>query len=123
MWCLVVDELLEILTSNGIRCQAYADDIVILARGKVEETLCDIIKWGLRLTKEWCLTAGLNLNPAKTTIVPFTRKRKLERLIPISLSGTVLNPVKEVKYLGITLDSKHTWKNTQIKQPGKRRGL
>ncbi len=29
---LVVDDLLELLTSNGIRCQGYADDIVILTR-------------------------------------------------------------------------------------------
>ena len=36
LWSLVVDDLLERLTSNGIRCQGYADDIVILARGKFE---------------------------------------------------------------------------------------
>lgn len=38
---LVVDDLIELLTNNGIRSQGYADDIVILARDKFEYTLCD----------------------------------------------------------------------------------
>jgi len=32
------------LASKGIQCQGYADDIVIIARGKFEQTLCDIIQ-------------------------------------------------------------------------------
>jgi len=54
LWSLLVDELLERLTRRGILCQGYADDIVIIASGKYEETLCDIIQLGLYMTSEWC---------------------------------------------------------------------
>jgi len=58
---LLVDELLDRLTRRGILCQGYADDIGIIARGKYEETLCDIIQLGLNMTSE----VGLSLNPKK----------------------------------------------------------
>jgi len=80
LWSLLVDELLRRLARKGIQCQGYADDIVIIARGKFEETLCDIIQLGLKMTSDWCNEVGLNLNPTKTVIVPFTRRYKLQRL-------------------------------------------
>jgi len=102
----LVDELLKRLASKGIQCQGYADDIVIIARGRFEETLCDIIQLGLRMTSDWCNEVGLNLNPAKTVIVPFTRRYKLQKLRHIRLSGSTVAISKEVKYLGVTFDSK-----------------
>lgn len=53
---------------------------------------------------------GLGLNPSKTTLVTFSRKRKLERIRPIHLNGITIKQEKEVKYLGLTLDSKLLWK-------------
>lgn len=35
IWRLVVDELLTLLITNGITCQVYVDDIVIISRGKL----------------------------------------------------------------------------------------
>jgi len=74
VWSLLVDELLKRLKSKGIQCQGYAGDIVIIALGKFEETLCDIIQLGLRMASDWCNEVDLNLNPAKTVIIPFTRR-------------------------------------------------
>lgn len=110
LWSLVIDELLEELNNHGIDSQGYADDIVIIARGKFEETLCDIIQSGLKTTKEWCTKVGLSLNPRKTTVVPFTRKRKLQHIRPIKLNGEEIMLEKEVKFLGVILDSKLLWK-------------
>lgn len=109
LWSLVVDELLGILTGGGLHCIGYADDIVIIAKGKFEETLCDLIQGGLNQTKEWCKSVGLSVNPAKTTLVPFTRKRRLPRLRNIQFSGVELEWKSEVKYLGVTLDEKLLW--------------
>jgi len=66
IWSLLVNELLSKLSRYGIQCQDYTDNIVILARGKFKETLCDIVQLGLRITSDWCGEVGLNLNPAKT---------------------------------------------------------
>ncbi|XP_049315637.1 uncharacterized protein LOC125779115 [Bactrocera dorsalis] len=109
LWSLIVDELLELLTSNGIRCLGYADDIVIMARGRFENTLCDIVQRGLNLAKGWCNTVGLNINPAKTTVIPFTKRRSLPGLRSLTIGGTAVEMSKEVKFLGLTLDSQLKW--------------
>ena len=114
LWSLVVDELLEELTLAGIHCIGYADDIVIIAQGKHEGTLCDIIQRGFRIAERWCRTVGLSINSDKTAVVPFTRKRSLKNLKRIHLDGKEILPSQEVKYLGITLDSKLLW-NRHIK--------
>jgi len=49
------------------------------------------------------------INPAKTTVVPFTRGRKLENLKTIQISGEFMEFKEEVKFLGITLDQKLLW--------------
>ena len=61
------------------------------------------------MTQKWCETVGLKLNASKTTIVPFTKQRKMEGLRPIQLSGSHINIKQEVKYLGLTLGSKLIW--------------
>jgi len=58
------------------------------------------------MTSDWCSEVGPNLNPAKTVIVPFTRRYKLQRLRQIRLSGCIVATSKEVKYLGVTFDSR-----------------
>jgi len=107
---LLVDELLDRLTRRGILCQGYADDIGIIARGKYEETLCDIIQLGLNMTSEWCKEVGLSLNPRNTVIVPFTNRYKLQRMKAINLSECLIEVSNENKYLWITLDSKLSFK-------------
>jgi len=68
MWSLVVDELLGSLTGNGVTCRGYADDIVIMAKGKFEGTLCDLVERELETTRRWCLSVGLRITSSKTTV-------------------------------------------------------
>ncbi|GAB0090988.1 uncharacterized protein DMENIID0001_057790 [Sergentomyia squamirostris] len=116
MWSLVVDELLIKLSDNGILCQAYADDIVIIARGKYEEALVPIVRQGLLITNEWTKTVGLRLNPGKTTVVPFTRKRKLKYLSTIKVNGVEIDYKKEVfiRWVKVQQQQQHT--ERQIKE-------
>lgn len=103
MWSLVVDELLNRLTAFGVHCIGYADDIVIIAKGKFEGILCDLIQTSLRITNDWCQSVELSINSAKTVIVPFTKKRKIS-MKDIHLDEVLIECKSEVKYLGITLD-------------------
>ncbi|GJQ82679.1 hypothetical protein Trydic_g19694 [Trypoxylus dichotomus] len=83
MWNLVANELLNSLTAFGAHCIGYVDNIVITAKGKFERIL------------------GLSINSAESTIVLFTRKRKISNMIKNSF-GTVLTPLDELKLLSTT---------------------
>lgn len=109
LWDLVVNELLERLNNLGYYTQGYADDIVILIQGKYLNTISEVMQSALKLVENWCSKVNLVVNPTKTTLIPFTRKRKLEALKPPYFFGNFLEMKEEVKYLGVTLDSKLTW--------------
>lgn len=104
LWSLVVDELLQILTDEGIMCVGYADDVVVVVRGRCDSTLCELLQHALRLIGDWCGTVGLRLNATKTCVVPFTRRRKTN-FKQVTINGTPIEWKREVKYLGVTLDS------------------
>jgi ribonuclease HI len=109
LWSLVVDDLLVKLNSRGYYAQAYADDIVIFIREKFPGTISEIMSNALKCLDEWCTGEGLSINPRKTIIIPFTRRRNLGGLVNLTLSGVKIELCETVKYLGITLDQRPTW--------------
>ncbi|XP_039758880.1 uncharacterized protein LOC120632909 [Pararge aegeria] len=64
----------------------------------------------LRLIERWCKENDLSVNPKKTQLVLFTNKRKPDIPKLPTLFNTSLTLSNEVKYLGVTLDSKLSWK-------------
>jgi hypothetical protein len=56
----------------------------------------------LNVVDNWTTNEGLSISPHKTLVVPFTNRRKLEGLRPLTLSGMQLQMLQEVKYLGVT---------------------
>ena len=105
LWCLIVDDLLKVINGNGIYAQAYSDDGVLVVSGIHRETIVEIMEQGLETVLAWCRARGLSINPVKTELVWFTRKRTTSNLY-IKLDGMNLSPKNEVKYLGVTLDSR-----------------
>ena len=102
--------MLEEISNLGIHMQAYVDDVCSLVSGINIRTICRKMQNALDDVDAWCNKYGLNANPNKTTLVLFTRKRKIDELIPIKLKGVQLQLSEEVKYLGVTLDMKLMWK-------------
>lgn len=86
----------------SLECVDYADDVVPMIKGKFEETLFDLFPKGLTVIEQWCLSVRLNLNPTKTTVVPFTQKRNPSAMVTLSLNGNILEWKSELKYLRIT---------------------
>src|SRR3978361_2175996 len=64
----------------------------------------------LNIVEKWCTERSLSVNPAKTEMVLFTKKRKLDNMILPKIKETRVCLKKEVKYLGVVLDSKLNWK-------------
>ena len=95
---------------GGVYAQGYADDICLLGVGKFPNTVSGLIQWGLGTAEAWCSEHGLSVNPDKTGLVVFTRKRKLSGFFQPRLFGRVLQRSMSVKYLGVILDSRLTWR-------------
>jgi hypothetical protein len=106
---MVLDILLNRLNTYNFYTIAYADDLVVLQTGRFENVLCERMQVALKSIEQWCEDHSLSVNPRKTEMVLFTRKRKLPELKPPELLKTKLNFSTEVKYLGITFDKKLTW--------------
>nr|CAH7760192.1 unnamed protein product [Callosobruchus chinensis] len=84
--------------------QGYADDIVILIRGKHMGTCLEIMQRALSIVERWCVTEGLSVNPSKTIMVPFTNQRNAKITRAPILFGNQIEVAREVKYLGIKKD-------------------
>jgi ribonuclease HI len=110
MWSLVVNSLLDELNAmGGVWAEGYADDVVIYVTGKFAEIVRGIAQSALKTTEKWCGSTGLSINPNKTTVVPFTRLKKNTQIKELQLFGSSVTYEKQVRYLGVTLDSTLTW--------------
>ena len=110
LWCLVVDDLITRLSGSSVLIQGYADDICLLVVGKFPKTVSGFKQWALSTAGIWCNEDGLSVNPDKTGLVAFTRKRKLQGFFEPNLYGVKLRLSGSVKYLGVILDSRLTWR-------------
>jgi hypothetical protein len=93
----------------GFSTFGYADDIVIIVQGISAHTVRELMQGALNVVVKWAVKESLNISPHKTAIVPFTNRRKIEDLGPLTLHGKELKILGEVKYLGVILDSKLNW--------------
>ncbi len=107
---MVVDSLLLKLNVVGYTVQAYADDLAIVIQSKYLGTGANLMQGSLRVVDDWCMTKRLSINPEKTEVLLFTRKRKTEEVLRLTYQGVRRNMSKEVKYSAIILDDKLTWK-------------
>jgi hypothetical protein len=110
LWCLVVNDLLTRLSGGGVFIQGYADDICLLAVAKFPNTVSGLMQWALITVETWCNEVGLSVNPDKTRLIAFTRKRKLQGFSEPPFFGVTLGLSGSVKYLGVILDSRLTWR-------------
>ncbi|XP_047998147.1 uncharacterized protein LOC125235592 [Leguminivora glycinivorella] len=111
LWNLVVNNLITKLNEERFYTIGYADDLTILISSKFASTVCDLTQSALRIVERWCREFDLSVNPTKTEMVMFTNKRSLGNFTKPKLFQAELNLTEEVKYLGLTLDSKLSWNN------------
>lgn len=118
IWNIVMDELLELLDDGIVVPIAFADDLTIILRGIDETILAELAEKALNNANEkWLKRYGQEFCPAKCTAVMFTNKRSWIRR-PIIVKGEIIPYKKEVKYLGVILDSKLKGTSHIIKKIG-----
>ena len=109
LWNCVLNNLLLELRSRGFYVQAYADDLAVLVTGADMLWIRGMAQKAVNIAENCALEQELQFSCKKTEIVLFTHKRSLD-LGSLSMNGTKLELSKEARLLGVTLDSKLTWK-------------
>lgn len=105
--------LLFNLYINGIpkthytKIALFADDTAVIARHGNIRWLRHYIQKHVNLIEDWFDKWRIKINPAKSVLVLFSNRRSLPP--PITLNGQFVHFQREVKYLGIHLDSHLTW--------------
>ena len=97
------------LRSRGFYVQAYADDLVVLVTGADRLWIRGMAQKAISMTANWASEQELQFSSKKTNIVLFTHKLNSD-LGSLSMNGLKLELSKEAMLLGVTLDSKLTWK-------------
>ena len=97
------------LCSRFFYVQAYADDLAVLVTGADMLWITGMAQKTINIAANWASEQELQFSSKETEIVLFTHKRVTD-LGYLSLNGSKLEPSKAARLLGVTLDSKLTWK-------------
>ena len=89
----------------------FADDTNLLYSNKNLKQLRKRINEDLKLIFNWLCANRLSLNVGKTEFIIFKPKRKsLKERITLKLNGVTLYESPKIKYLGLIMDDRLTWK-------------
>ncbi|XP_048507937.1 uncharacterized protein LOC125500199 [Athalia rosae] len=102
LWTLVVDRLLTGLSEIGVTAVGYADDIAPVVTGDHPQRMTNRMQKALDLVQDWRTSQSLRINPGKTEMVLFTRKRRFD-LGPIRIFGAELTRFTEAQKATATL--------------------
>ena len=97
------------LRSRGFYLQTYADDLAVLVTGADLLWIRGMASKAINIAANWASEQELKFSSKKTENVLFTHKRNPD-LDSLSINGSKLKLSKEARLLGVTLDSKLTWK-------------
>ena len=108
-------------SSDEVMVAQFADDTGILAAGDTPGDAQHSIQQYLTKTEEWCSLWKVKINPTKSSLATFTLRR--DSVPAVRLNGSLIPQVSAVKYLGVVLDRRLTWKPhvTRVVQEVKRR--
>ena len=109
LFLLYINDLPNI--SKELKFYLFADDTNIYFESNELKSLEKIMNKELMKLYEWLCINRLSLNISKTNFVVFHAKNKPKSPVTILINNKAIDEVEEVKYLGIIIDSKMTFKS------------
>jgi ribonuclease HI len=105
------NDFLVICETEKIHGTGFADDGAVLESGKNINLIIHKLQNILNKIQAWATSVGIKFSTTKTKVVVFTRKKlDLDKLPHLQLYDTNLPYETSIKYLGITLDNKCSFK-------------
>ena len=92
----------------SVHVECFADDCALIITGKDIAKMKEQMQRALHKCEAWAKSQGLVFAPGKSEAIIFTRKYMKTRLSPrrLKLNGKCIDYVDVVRYLGVLLDSK-----------------
>ncbi|XP_073979064.1 uncharacterized protein [Rhodnius prolixus] len=87
----------------------YADDLTVYATVNNVKKGESILQNVLSNLSTWSINNGLSFSPDKTKCIVFSRSRRHQSPLTLSLRGAPINVANTVRYLGLTLDKTLSW--------------
>ena len=112
LWNLQYNSLLNLNYTNRTKAIAFADDLIIVTRGKTVREAENIANIELSKISSWAKDNKIRFNEQKSKAMLLTRRKRKERKeLEIYLNYKPLMQVNSLKYLGIIFDSKLTFRD------------
>ena len=89
----------------------FADDILNYDQDECYFRLIERVNSNLQNLRRWFIANSLSINNLKTEVMLFTRKTVYFPLPPVLFNNQAITFSYSVKFLGIHLDPKLSWKN------------
>ena len=113
LFLVYINDLHSCINHSTVR--HFADDTNLLyATNKNKPRNRNVVRnlnKDLKSLNHWLLANKISLNSTKTELIIFRNKRTKITNLDIRLNGTKLNPLNEIKYVGITFDEHLTFSN------------
>lgn len=108
LFLIYINDIFEIELEGQM--QLYADDIMIIYKGKDVEHMSEIISRDLIKLNDWFYNNLLSFNTSKTKYMIIAPKNKrIEQSAVIVVNGCPIERVYSYKYLGLIFDHKLMW--------------
>ena len=105
-WNFSFEKFILALNQGPIHVKAFADDAALIINGSDLKYMISIMQGALHRAFKWGQNAGLQFVPSKTEAIIFTRKIFKNEPKKLTINGSEIQYSKNVKWLGINLDSK-----------------
>lgn len=104
---LYINDIFKV--SNIVKMVLFADDTNIFYANDNHNDLVKTVNQELEKLKTWLDINKLSLNLGKTKAIMFGNYQEKHEQ-PITIANTIIEKVQEIKFLGIHIDSKLSWK-------------
>ncbi|KAL1453324.1 hypothetical protein WDU94_007470 [Cyamophila willieti] len=109
LWNCLYDGVLRLNFPQNVQLVAFADDLAVVVVAKTDHELEQLTNDALEKIHNWMSDNQLQIAPEKSEAVLLSGKKKCAPL-NIHICGQRIHVKKEVKYLGVILDSRLSFK-------------
>ena len=111
MWTIYYNSLLNLHFTHRTKTIAFADDLMLAIRGRTVSEAENMANVELTKIAAWARDNKVHFNEQKSKTILISRKRKERRDVMLYLNSRPLPQVQSLKYLGIIIDKKLTFKD------------